>query len=54
MGVQFKALNYDIWNYQKKNQKKFFWTIGKFEFEYFGGSDVVNKLHVVVELHLIL
>ena len=28
----------------KKNQNKIFWTIGQFEFEYFGGSDVVNKL----------
>ena len=27
-----------------KNQNKFFWTIGQFEFEYFGSSDVVNKL----------
>ena len=30
----------------KKNQNKIFWTIGQFEFEYFGGSDVVNKLYV--------
>ena len=28
----------------KKNQNKIFWTIGQFEFEYFGSSDVVNKL----------
>ena len=31
----------------KKNQNKFFWTIRQFEFEYFGGSDVVNKLYVM-------
>ena len=31
---------------KKKNQNKFFWTIGQFEFEYFGGSDVMNKLQV--------
>ena len=30
----------------KKNQNKIFWTIGQFEFEYFGSSDVVNKLYV--------
>ena len=29
----------------KKNQKKLFWTIGQFQFEYFGGSDIFNKLH---------
>ena len=28
----------------KENQNKIFWTIGQFEFKYFGGSDVVNKL----------
>ena len=28
----------------KKNQNKIFWTIGQFEFEYFGDSDVMNKL----------
>ena len=28
----------------KKNQIKIFWTFGQFEFEHFGGSDVVNKL----------
>ena len=28
----------------KKNPNKIFWTIGQFEFEYFGGSNVVNKL----------
>ena len=30
----------------KKNQNKIFWTIGQFEYKYFGGSDVVNKLLV--------
>ena len=30
----------------KENQNKIFWTIGQFEFEYFGGSDVVNKLDI--------
>ena len=30
----------------KKNQSKIFWTIGQFKFEYFGGSEVVNKLYV--------
>ena len=45
MGVQFKALKYVMYTeLLKKNQKTFFWTIGQFEFEYFGGSDVVNKL----------
>ena len=34
----------------KKNQNKIFWTIGQFEFEYFGGSDVVNKLLSQVQL----
>ena len=29
----------------EKNENKFFWTIGQFEFKYFGGSDVANKLH---------
>ena len=28
----------------KKNQNKIFWTIGQFEFEYFGDSNVLNKL----------
>ena len=28
----------------KKNQNKIFWTIGPFEIEYFGGSDVANQL----------
>ena len=41
MGVQFKALKYVIQNYLKKIKTKNF---GQFEFEYFGGSDVVNKL----------
>ena len=41
MGVQFKALKYVIQNYLKKIKRFFF---GQFEFEYFGGSDVVNKL----------
>ena len=35
----------------KKNQNKIFWTIGQFEFEYFGGSDVVNK-NIIFELLL--
>ena len=54
MGVQLKALKYVIQNYQK-NQNKIFWTIGQFEFEYFGGSDVVNKLLIsqLCALHLI-
>ena len=43
MGVQFKALNYVVQNYLKKS-KKFVWTIGQFEFEYYWGSDVMNKL----------
>ena len=30
----------------KKNQNKIFWTIGQFEFEYFGGSDVADKLFI--------
>ena len=46
MGVQLKALKYVIQNYFKKNQNKIFWTIGQFQFEYFGNSDVVNKLVV--------
>ena len=33
----------------KKCQNKIFWTIGQFEFEYFGGSDVVNKLKVCLQ-----
>ena len=48
MGVQFKALKYVIQNYLKKNQNKIFWTIGQFEFEYFGGSDVENILVVII------
>ena len=44
MGVQFKALKYVIQNYFKKSLNKSFLTIGQFEFEYFGGSDVMNKL----------
>ena len=46
MGVQFKALKYVIQNYLKKSQQNFLdnSTIRQFEFEYFGGSDVVNKL----------
>ena len=28
----------------KKKSKQIFWTIGQFEFEHFGGSDVVNLL----------
>ena len=46
MGVQFKALKYVVQNYFKKNQNKIFWKIG--QFEYFGGSDVVNKLKIVL------
>ena len=37
----FKALKYVIQNYLKKIKTNFF---GQFEFEYFGGSDVVNNL----------
>ena len=44
MSVQLKALNYIIQNYSKRKQNKIFWTIGQFEFEYFGDSDVMNKL----------
>ena len=29
---------------QYTNKTVIFWTIGQFEFEYFGGSDDVNKL----------
>ena len=29
-------------------KKNFFWTIGQFEFEYFGGSDIMNKLKAVL------
>ena len=35
---------------KKKNQKKFFWTIGQFEFEYFEGSDLVKKLFVALSI----
>ena len=30
-----------------KNLNKIFWTIRQFEFEYFEGFDVVNKLYVM-------
>jgi hypothetical protein len=39
MGVHFKALQYFIQNYTKKFKKFFFG-----QFEYFEGSNVVNKL----------
>ena len=29
-----------------KKKYKIVWTIGQFKFEYFGGSDVVNNLHL--------
>ena len=52
MGVQFKVLKYAgpkicYTELLKKNQNKIFWKIGQFEFEYFGTSDVVNKLYVL-------
>ena len=40
----FKALKNMLYRIIKKNQNKIFWTIGEFEFKYFGGSDVANKL----------